>query len=119
MDSRCFRLNPLPVVACSLFLACAEPAPLAPSLQSLHRLTASDGTPIVGRLSLREGTVELTRTTVAAGGPAHDLARGVAKIIADVDHSASGSRVSPSRALDLGAGENVWPGAHQPREPRF
>jgi len=82
---------PMLVVAVLLLTSCAEVA-RAPSVQT-HSLAGADGAPLIGRLRMRDQTLDLTRTSIRAGGPAHDAAQGVAQIIADIDESKRASSV--------------------------
>lgn len=68
--------------------ACAE-VPARPPAQPLH---TESGEPIVGRVRMRDQTLDLTRSSVAEGGPAGRLGRGVAEIMADVDRDSRDRR---------------------------
>lgn len=75
-------------MAAVLSAGCAET-----TLPSPHAaLVAEDGAPIVGRVQLRDRKLDLTRTSVSAGGAAHDLARGTAKLMADIEPPAPRER---------------------------
>jgi hypothetical protein len=41
--------------------------------------------PLVGRMLTHDGIVDLTRDTLAEGGPAHELREGLARVIADAE----------------------------------
>ena len=75
------RLSCWIIAAAAVVPACAE-VPILPSAKHLH---AADGAPIIGRVRMRDQTLDLTRTSVAEGGPAGRLGPGVAEIMADVD----------------------------------
>lgn len=79
---------PMLVVAVLPLVSCAELAPTG----SLEALSGADGTPLIGRLEMRDRTIDLTRRSIAGGGPAHDVATGVAKIIADIDRGTSAAQ---------------------------
>ena len=72
---------PMLVVTMLPLMSCAELSPGG----SLKALSGADGTPLIGRLETRDRTIDLTRRSIAGGGPAHDVATGVAKVIADID----------------------------------
>ena len=75
------RLSCWVIAAAAVVPACAE-VPILPTASHLH---APDGAPIVGRVRMRDQTLDLTQTSVAEGGPAGWLGPGAAAIMADVD----------------------------------
>lgn len=82
---------PMLVVAVMPLASCAQSNVTAPVV---HAPRAADEAPLIGRLRTRDQTVDLTRISIAHGGPAADLARGVARVMADVD--VAHVRASPS-----------------------
>ena len=90
MDTHHAAIMPMLVVAVMPLASCAQPNVTA---ATVHAASAVDDAPLIGRLRTRDGTVDLTRTTITGSGPARDLARGVARVMADVD--ADRVRASP------------------------
>jgi hypothetical protein len=66
-------------VLCCTGAAARPPAEAQPSAASTREHA------IVGRVQLREGVVDLSLSSIAEGGAAHPVARGLAGVIADVD----------------------------------
>ena len=62
-------------------VAAARPPAVEPSADSAAQQA------IVGRIRLREGVVDLSLSSMAEGGAAHRVARGLAGVLADVDTS--------------------------------
>ena len=91
MDAPHAAILPILVVAVMPLAGCSQPIAITPVVKAAP---AADDAPLIGRLRTRDQTVDLTRISIANGGPAEDLARGVARVMADVDRERV--RASPS-----------------------
>jgi len=70
-------------IAFGSVLCCTVAAARPPAPEPLTKGTAQPA--LVGRVLLRDGVVELSLSTIAEGGAAHGVVRGLAGLMADVD----------------------------------
>ncbi len=65
--------------------AIARPPAGAAAQKPRLTVVAPSATPLIGRVRMRGEVLDLTRVSIAAGGPAHEVAQGTARIIADAE----------------------------------
>jgi hypothetical protein len=93
-------------LACALALLGALAHARPPQSAAPERQSAAPerpGRPLIGVVRTRDAMLELTVDSVAQGGRAHELGRGVAEVVADVERPAANTRDTSTAVLPLAA----------------